>query len=134
MINKMALVVDDESDMLELLTVLLRRMGVAVMKAPSAERALHLVKSLKPDLFLLDVMMPGMDGFELCQHIRQTPHTAATPVIIVSALDTPRSRNKARECGANAFVPKNDLVIGLRMQVDELLSSVYQDFQQRPAR
>jgi len=134
MINKMVLVVDDENEMLELLSVLLRRMGVAVMKAPSAERALHLAKSLQPDLFLVDVMMPGMDGFELCRHIRQTPHTAATPVIMVSAFDTPRSRNKAIECGANAFVPKNDLVSGLRIQVDELLTSAYQEFQQRPAR
>jgi DNA-binding response OmpR family regulator len=123
MISKVVMVVDDESEMLSLLEIMLRRYGLAVMKAPDADLALHLVKSLKPDLFMLDVMMPGMNGFELCRELRATPHTAKTPVIIFSALDTPQSRKKAIECGANVFISKRALSDELSDQIHALLGN-----------
>jgi len=127
MISKVVMVVDDETEMLALLEIMLKRYGLAVMKAPDADLALHLVKSLKPDLFMLDVMMPGMNGFDLCRELRATPHTAKTPVIIFSALDTPQSRKKAMECGANAFIPKRTLTEELASQIHALLGNHSKD-------
>jgi DNA-binding response OmpR family regulator len=106
MIDKVIMVVDDEADMLTLLEIALKRQGLAVMRAQDARLALHLVKSLTPNLFILDVLMPGMDGFELCKELRANPYTANTPVIIFSARDNSWSRKKALDVGANAFVPK----------------------------
>ncbi|HVO68968.1 MAG TPA: response regulator [Aggregatilineaceae bacterium] len=127
MISKVVMVVDDESEMLALLEIMLRRYGLAVMKAPDADLALHLVKSLKPDLFMLDVMMPGMNGFDLCRELRATPHTAKTPVIMFSALDTPQSRKKAIECGADVFISKRTLSDELSGQIHALLGNHTKD-------
>lgn len=123
MINKVAMVVDDETETLALLEVLLRRLGFAVMKARTAGLALHLVKSLKPNLFVLDDRMPDSDGFELCRQLRASPHTAQVPVIMVSACDTPRTRQLAQESGANAFLPKPLLPSELSAQVSALVNN-----------
>lgn len=122
MISKVVMVVDDETEMLSLVASHLRRHGLAVMTVPSAERALHLVKSMRPNLFLLDIMMPGIDGFELCKRLRTTPHTQNIPVIMFSILDTPQSRATARSCGADAFVPKSFSFSELVTQINSLLS------------
>ncbi|NDJ77870.1 MAG: response regulator [Chloroflexi bacterium] len=121
--SKVVLVVDDEVEMLTYLDVFLKKQGLVVMKARNAELALHLIKSLRPNLFLLDVMMPGMDGFELCREIRNIPHTAETPVIMITAYDTPQSREKAAECGADAFIPKTHLYQDLIDNIHTLLGT-----------
>jgi len=128
MISKVVMVVDDETEMLGLLEIMLKHFGLAVMKAPDADLALHLVKSLKPDLFMLDVMMPGMNGFDLCRELRATPHTAKTPVIIFSALDTPQARRRAMECGADVFISKRTLTEELSGQVHALLGNHVNDY------
>jgi len=107
--HKAILLVDDDSHILKLIDTMLRRLGYPVVKAPNAELALHLVKSFSPNLFILDVLMPGMNGFDLCKAIRAIPHTAQTPVIILTVMDNYRSKARAFEVGANAFVPKSDL-------------------------
>ena len=86
MFRQVVLVVDDDPDMLSLLNTMLRRNGYVVMRAASAELALHLVKSFMPNLFVVDVLMPDMNGFELCEKIRQIPHTANVPIIVLTAL------------------------------------------------
>lgn len=121
--NKAVMVVDDDADVVEYLSILLRSEGLAVVKAHDADGALHLVKSLKPDLFLVDVWMPGLDGFELCRRLRENPHTASTPVIIFSALNTPRTQREARTAGADMFIPKSDLPRQLSQQVRALLNN-----------
>lgn len=122
MVSKVVMVVDDEVEMLSLVADHLRRHGLVVMTVSDAERALHLVKSMRPNLFLLDVMMPGIDGFELCRRLRSTPHTAETPVIMFSVLDTPQTRRTALECGADAFVPKSFSFTELVTKINSLLS------------
>lgn len=117
------MIVDDEADMLSLLEIALKRQGFAVMKAKDAELALHLVNSFKPNLFIVDVMMPGMDGIELCRELRTIPHTANTPVIIMTAYDSTRFRSKAREAGANSFLPKANMMRLLIEQVHSLLAA-----------
>jgi len=122
MINKVVMVVDDESDMLTLLELMLKGRGLVVMKAPDADRALHLVKSLTPNLFILDILMPGMNGYELCQQLRANSNTADTPVIMFSVLDNPRAKKKALESGANVFVTKTNLTGQLIDEVCGLLN------------
>lgn len=104
--SKVVMVIDDETAMLSLVATKLKRHGVAAIKVSSAEQALHLIKSMKPNLFLVDVLMPTMSGYELCRRIRMNVHTRDIPVVMFSALDTPQSRQQALECGANAFIPK----------------------------
>ncbi|MBI5960087.1 MAG: response regulator [Chloroflexi bacterium] len=119
---KTVLVVDDDVNVLILIDTMLKKLGYPVVKALDAELALHLIKSLSPNLFILDVLMPGMNGFELCEAIRKVPHTAKTPVIMLTALDNLQSKKKALEAGANAFVPKTDLLRELIPQIQALLT------------
>ncbi len=123
MFRQVVLVVDDDPDMLTLLNTMLRRNGYVVMRASSAELALHLVKSFMPNLFVVDVLMPDMNGFELCERIRQIPHTANVPIIVLTALNTRKSRQQAIEVGANAFVAKENLSKDLTSEIHRLLSN-----------
>ncbi len=127
MYNKAVMVVDDDVDVVEYLAILLRSQGLAVLKAHNAEGALHLVKSLKPDLFLVDGGMSGLDGFELCRRLRSNQHTADTPVIIFSAQNTSRSRRQAFASGADAFLSQADLPHKLNHQVRTLLKNHFQE-------
>mgnify|MGYP001197203477 FL=1 len=121
MYNKAVMIVDDDADVLEYLAFLLKRHGLAVLKAQDAESALHLVQSLKPDLFLLDVWMPGVNGFELCRQLRANPHTAHTPVIVFSALSTARAQREALAAGADLFLSKSELPTTLIQAIQTLL-------------
>ncbi len=121
MYNKAVMIVDDDADVLEYLAYLLKRHGLAVLKAHDAESALHLVQSLKPDLFLLDVWMPGTNGYELCRQLRANRHTAHTPVIIFSALSTARAHREALAAGADLFLSKSELPTTLIQSIQTLL-------------
>ncbi len=79
------LIVDDQPDNLYVLERLLRRQGYQVVQAERGEQALELARREPPDLILLDVMMPGMDGFEVVRHLRGDPATQSTPVILLTA-------------------------------------------------
>ncbi len=100
------LLVDDDRAMLTLMGIAMKRNGYKVFEAESASKALHLLDTLLPDLIILDVMMPGMGGIELCQHIRARPETKHTPVIMLSALTDRSSIKRALEAGANDYLPK----------------------------
>jgi CheY-like chemotaxis protein len=121
MYNKAVMIVDDDADILEYLAFLLKRHGLAVLKAQDAESALHLVQSLKPDLFLLDIWMPGINGFELCRQLRANQHTAHTPVIVFSALSTARAQREALAAGADLFLSKSELPTTLIQAIQTLL-------------
>jgi len=121
MYNKAVMIVDDDADVLEYLAFLLKRHGLAVLKAQDAESAPHLVQSLKPDLFLLDIWMPGINGFELCRQLRANPHTAHTPVIVFSALSTARAQREALAAGADLFLSKSELPTTLIQAIQTLL-------------
>jgi len=123
MFNKAILVVDDDSNMLALLEVILKQHGYAVVKAPNAEIALHLCKSFSPNLFIFDLLMPGINGFELCEAVRTLPHAVDTPIIILTALDDLDTRRRALDVGASAFVSKSQLTRGLIQVVRSLISS-----------
>ena len=100
------LVVDDIPANVMLLADLLEVKGYTVLRAESGVQALACIRSERPDLVLLDVMMPGMNGYEVCQAIRADPATEILPVILVTALDPAQERIKGLEAGADDFLTK----------------------------
>jgi two-component system cell cycle response regulator len=101
-----ALVVDDNFLNVKLLEARLQVAAFEVVTAFGGEEALARLAEGLPDIVLLDVMMPGMDGYEVCRRIRQNPRTAHLPVVMVTALDKESDRATAVEAGANGFLTK----------------------------
>ena len=99
------LVVDDMPMNVKLLQDILTVKGYEVVTASSGMEALQRIKSDKPDLVLLDVMMPGMTGFEVCEKVRADPEVRMLPVVLVTALD-PSERVKGLDAGADDFLTK----------------------------
>jgi adenylate cyclase len=100
------LVVDDTARNVKLLADLLGVKGYAVVTASSGQEALAKITAEPPDLVLLDVVMPEMSGYEVCQKIRDNPATAMLPVVMVTALDPAVERVKGIEAGADDFLTK----------------------------
>ncbi|MGA8048814.1 MAG: response regulator [Burkholderiales bacterium] len=100
------LVVDDTPANVKLLADLLTAQGYEVATASSGEGALEKLASWKSDLVLLDVMMPGMSGYEVCRRLRADPATALLPVVLVTSLDPQAERVKGIEAGADDFLSK----------------------------
>ncbi len=100
------LVVDDTPVNLKLLADLLGAKGYGVVTASAGPEALEKIEKERPDLVLLDVMMPGMSGYEVCKKLRENPATAMLPVVMVTALDPSQERVKGIEAGADDFLSK----------------------------
>ena len=100
------LVVDDVAMNVKLLADLLTVKGYRTVTAPSGAEALVKLEAERPDLVLLDVMMPGMSGYEVCHAIRANPAHAMLPVVLVTALDPAKERVKGLEAGADDFLTK----------------------------
>ncbi len=117
------LVVDDEIGALTLIGIMLERGGFDVLKARDAQSALDILEDSVPDLIILDVMMPGMNGIELCEEIRKREPTSKTPVLILSARGDAESIIKGIEAGANDYLPKpilhHDLVSKVRSMLGQ---------------
>lgn len=126
------LVVDDILANVKLLEAKLTAEYFDVMTARSGVEALELVNRSMPDIILLDVMMPGMDGFEVCERLKSNTQTHHIPVIMVTALDQPQDRVKGLKAGADDFLtkPVSDValfsrvksLVRLKMLTDELRS------------
>ncbi len=100
------LVVDDEPDVVTLIARTLTTEGFEVMSAYDGISALDIAESESPDLILLDIMMPMMSGYEVCQQIKANPRTDGIPVLCLSSAHTPDARAKCKEAGAVALVLK----------------------------
>ncbi|MBI3184541.1 MAG: response regulator [Myxococcales bacterium] len=99
-------IADDDPTILEFLSKALTRYGYEVHKARRGEEALALVRELRPKLVILDILMPGIDGVDICKMMRSDEEIADVPVIFVSALDPDRLHQVADEAGASDYLPK----------------------------
>ena len=98
-------VVDDTPQNVKLLEAVLTGRGYEVVAASSGEEALEAVADGRADLMLLDIVMPGMDGYEVCRRLRADPSTAVLPVVMITASGE-QEKVKAIEAGADDFIPK----------------------------
>jgi signal transduction histidine kinase len=100
------LIVDDSPSARETLLAALDGHGYQLVTAENGSEALQVASQIRPDVILLDVMMPGMDGFEVCQRIRSMPELAEVPVVLLTALDDHASLLRGLEAGADDFFSK----------------------------
>ena len=116
------LVVDDVEENVELLESLLSAEGYKVISAYGGESALEAVAKEDPDLVLLDIMMPTMDGYEVCRRIKADSATASIPVVMVTVLDELEDIEKGVEAGTDDFLIKPINRIELLTRVKSLLN------------
>lgn len=100
------LVVEDEESLLKLESILLSLKGYEVTGVTDGIEALAEIERNRPDLIVLDIMLPGMDGFEVCRRIRENPETRDIPVVMLTAKKSTQDYAKGMECGANAYITK----------------------------
>jgi phosphate regulon transcriptional regulator PhoB len=100
------LIVDDEKDIVDLLSYNLEKEGFATIKAYDGESALDLVKAAKPDLVVLDLMLPGIRGLEVCKFIRKNQDTEALPIIMLTAKGDQVDKILGFEMGADDYITK----------------------------
>lgn len=103
---KKVLVVDDANDTIELIEYRLKTNGFDVVSASSGQGALEKIKSDKPDLIIMDVMMPPPNGFQVCRQLKDDPHTRHIPVILLTAKSTESDQFWGMEAGADAYLTK----------------------------
>lgn len=112
------LIVEDEADIRELLAFNLRREDYATLEADDGRKGLELARAKRPDLILLDVMLPGMDGFTVCKELERAPETAGLPVIMLTARGEEVDRIVGLELGADDYVVKpfsiRELILRIR--------------------
>jgi len=100
------LVVDDEPTIVRLMEFILARQGHEMIVAVNGEEALQKTRAHKPDLVLLDIMMPRIDGYEVAQQLRADPETASVPIIMLSAKAQEEDIRRGAEVGVDAYVTK----------------------------
>ncbi|MBF0200895.1 MAG: response regulator, partial [Desulfamplus sp.] len=100
------LIVDDNAQNLRLLLTILNGDGHKVRPAPSGPIALESAFSKVPDLILLDIMMPGMDGYEVCKRLKENEETRDVPVIFISAMDALSEKLRAFDVGGVDYITK----------------------------
>jgi DNA-binding response OmpR family regulator len=121
--TRKVLIVDDEPNIVTALEFLLRRSGYEVRIATNGAEALALVDSERPDLVLLDVMMPGKSGYEVCQRLRERPELAATKIVMLSAKGSEAEVNKGLSLGADLYITKPFSTQELVATIDRLFAS-----------
>ena len=125
--NSTILIVDDQFVGREVLRGLLIGQGYNLAFASNGPEALRLAAKLTPDLILLDIMMPGMNGFEVCRRLRGDPFLGEIPIMMITALDDEESRLRALKAGAEEFISKpfNEVELQVRVQTIMRLNRYY---------
>jgi len=103
---KKIMIVDDDIETTNILELILKTEGYQPTSVNDSTLAIQIAHQLRPDMFLLDLMMPVIDGFKLCRMLREDPKFMGTPIIIVTALDNKDSKIVAFGAGANDYITK----------------------------
>lgn len=119
--EKKILIVEDDLDSLKLIGLMLQRQGYEIVGASSGEQALAEAERAEPDLVVLDVMMPGLDGLQVCRRLRRNPRTAYVPVIMFSAKALTVDKAAGFDAGADEYLTKPIHPVELLACVEELL-------------
>ena len=123
------LVAEDDQDILQLVAFRLEHEGYEVVRASNGDEVLRLAQSLEPDLVLLDVMMPGRDGYEVTRELRRRPATASIPVILLTARVQESDIARGVASGANDYVAKpfspQELAERVRAMLDSTCGLAY---------
>ncbi len=123
--QKKILIVEDEESLLKLESILLTTKGYHVQGVATGTAALKAVAEDPPDLVLLDIMLPEMDGFEVCRQIKSSSQTRHIPVILLTAKKSPEDINRGKQVGADHYMTKpfkSSMVIA---SIERLLSSTH---------
>jgi DNA-binding response OmpR family regulator len=115
------LIVDDEPNIVMSLEFLMRKNGYAVSIARNGTEAIEAVDRAPVDVVLLDIMMPDVDGYQVCRHIRARPDRASTRIVFLSAKTKEADIQKGYEAGADLYIPKPFSTRQLMAKVQELL-------------
>ena len=100
------LVVDDEPEITEIIDAFLDNAGYKVTVENTPNKAVELARRLKPDLILLDIMMPGVDGYTICNRLKEDPAMANTPVIFLTGKDSKDDQGRSFQAGGDMFIKK----------------------------
>ena len=117
------LIVDDDSLIQELLTEILSKRNYETEVASEGFGAGTKVTDFKPDLIILDLIMPGMDGFEVCRRIKQNFKTAHIKILAITGYDTKENRDRIKEVGADGYMPKPVVMDRFILNVEDLLNN-----------
>lgn len=120
--QRLVLAVDDNEDNLMLITFVLELFGCSFISASDGQTALSLIQDNHPDLILLDIMLPDLDGIEFVSRLRQNPRTKMIPVIAVTAMARTEDRDRILSAGCNDYISKPYIVDDLEALLRRYLS------------
>ncbi|HNF93897.1 MAG TPA: response regulator [Anaerolineales bacterium] len=121
--QKTVMIIEDEADAAELFSEMMRINGFRVIKMFSSAPAIPIISQEKPDIILLDVMMPDISGLEVLRYIRREPELASIPVIILSAKSMPGDIKTGLEAGASMYLTKPVGFQDLKNAVEKVLQA-----------
>ena len=121
--KKTVLIIEDEEDAAELFAEMMRVSGFRVVKTSSSAPAIAMMTGEKPDVVLLDIMMPEISGLDILRQMRRDPTLVNIPVIVLSALSTPTDIRHSMEAGASTYLTKPVGFIDLKEAVERALGS-----------
>ena len=117
------LVVEDEESLLKLESILFTSKGYAVTGVRDGNAALESISQSRPDLVVLDVMLPGLDGFEVCRAIKENPLTSYIPIVMLTAKKSSVDLERGRLAGADAYITKPFKSVKVLEVIEELLAA-----------
>jgi two-component system phosphate regulon response regulator PhoB len=124
--DRLVLIVEDEPDVAQLIAYHLRKHGFRTVTALDGNEAQEILAKHRPDFAILDVMLPGKDGMELCRDIKTSPETRDMPVILLTAMNATADKLRGFGCGADDYITKP-------FSISELIVRVFVQLRRQPA-
>lgn len=121
--SKTVLIIEDEEDAAELFAEMMRVSGFRVLKTSSSTPAIAMMTSEKPDVIILDIMMPEISGLDILRQMRREPQLANIPVVVVSAKSMPTDIKNGMEAGASTYLTKPVGFMDLKQAVERALTT-----------